>query len=259
MLPTLMPAIASWSASVSVMAWRAATGASGPRDGCGEARLGMTAVAGGAAKGGRVCQPPTPRRDPQAGDYGLGARDASAAWPITRMPFARATLASLVPLENIARPRARPLHRFPLSILHHHRHERQVADVMLRRERARRRDWPHAVIMNAFERGDQAVGGEIGTRALHAFGEHIHIAVSEQIEIVRPTGRRIRIRLLPRRLPLDHLRRLRARQIRNQREAHHALGAALRCGDQSGIDHIAADEERLLHAELLRLAHGDRR
>src|SRR6266545_7185741 len=67
----------------------------------------------------------------------------------------------LVPTEYVALPRARPLHRFPLTVLHHHGHECEIADVVLGRERPRRGDRAHAVVLDAFQRTDHCVRGKV--------------------------------------------------------------------------------------------------
>src|SRR6266542_4483916 len=127
MLPTLMPAIASCSARVRVIMRGRHS-----REG------GNPVAAERKTLGPRV-----------RGDDGSPSQSVGLFAP----------LRLLVSTEDVALPGARPRHRFPLAILHHHWYEREVADVVLGRKRPRRGDGTHAVILNAFQRTDQSVRG----------------------------------------------------------------------------------------------------
>src|SRR6476469_3790087 len=140
MLPTLMPAIASWMASVVVIAVPSCARERGRHVGvAAAAALRSRRLDGEAARrwGGRCAAAPAPPR--------AGVCDPSREWR-----EARARL--VVALEDVALAGARPLHRLPLPVLDHHRDEREVADVMLGRDRARRGDRADAIVLQPLQR-----------------------------------------------------------------------------------------------------------
>src|SRR5574337_1612562 len=73
-------------------------------------------------------------------------------------------------LQDVARVLGLPVRRHPLTVLDLHDVQRQVADVVVRRERAWRRDHADPVAAQALETRDELVHREVATRPLERLG-----------------------------------------------------------------------------------------
>ena len=139
--------------------------------------------------------------------------------------------------------------RLPFAVLHLHGLQTQIAYFIFLGESARRRDRTEAVFVGRLKRVDQLVGGEIVAGALDRIGQHIDVGIGQQVEGIGPAGGQVRIFLLPFCEPRLHFRVGRGRQQRDQGNPPVLFRRLLGGRKQALIDHVGADEKRLVHPE----------